>query len=170
MPRSHSELVLRVRLEPRTHTSQSRALTSTKSYPESSHWPSRTCISWFSSASTLCLCFMHRQGDRGPGREGLSRFTELEVNNSMRGEGPHRSQAASWDWPAFHLETLSSSPTGCASTTPESQSTRLPAVRQQRSFGLRAPQRGHKARPCLSEPGVTQRGCQMGGLGSQPGS
>lgn len=104
--------------------------------------------------------------EMGPWREGLSQFTEREVNNSMCGEGPHRCQATSWGWPAFHLETLSSSPTGSASTAPESQPTRLPAVSQQRSLGLRAPQRGHKALRYLSEPGVTQRGCQMSGLGS----
>lgn len=110
LPTSHGELVLRLRLEPRTHTSLSRPLASTKSCPESSHWPSRTCISWFSSTTTLCLCFVHRQGN-GPWREGLSQFTELEVNSSLCGEGPHRCQATSWGRPAFHLQALSSSPT-----------------------------------------------------------
>lgn len=78
----------------------------------------------------LCLGFIDRQRNRGPLKEGLFEVTEPEVNNSLCG--------ASWGWPVFHLKTLSSSPTDCAYINPESQSTRLSAVSQQHSLGLRA--------------------------------
>lgn len=143
-PGSHSELVLRVTLEPRILTPS--PVQGLQSAPKALHlWFSSTPVTLTAGDSPpcirLCLCSMHRQGNQGPLREGLSEVTEPEVNKSMCGDSPHMCQAASQAWPALHLETPLPLPRAEPPPPLSRQPPRLPAVSQQRSFGLRASQR-----------------------------